>query len=108
MLFRSNASGFAELSFRKEDDVVALEVRGVGKRFANDTNSQFAPAYQIMGIRWQRSNLFGPNRMTLLFRADNLFNRRYVGSLIVNNLSPFEPSPGRTAWLGVRAHLAAL
>jgi hypothetical protein len=52
-----NASGFAELSFRKEDDVVALEVRGVGKRFANDTNSQFAPAYQIMGIRWQRSNL---------------------------------------------------
>ena len=88
--------------------VVWLLTRGVGKRFANDTNSLFAPAYQTTAIRWQRAYLLGASRMMLLFRADNLFDRRYVGSLIVNNISPFEPSPGRSAWLGLRAQLPVM
>ena len=39
--------------------------------------------------------------MSGFVRSDNLFNRRYAGSVIVNegNGRYFEPAPGRT-WLG--------
>jgi len=103
-----NGSGLLEMSYRQENDLAALEIRAVGKRFANDTNNLFASAYQTLAFRWQRGYQFGPNRVTLFMRADNLLNRRYVGTLIVNNLSPFEPSPGRAAWFGIRTQLQVL
>jgi iron complex outermembrane receptor protein len=38
-------------------------------------------------------------------RGDNLFDRRYAGSVIVNeaNLRYFEPAPGRTWLVGASA-----
>jgi iron complex outermembrane receptor protein len=42
-------------------------------------------------------------------RIDNLFDRRYIGSVIVDqtNGGSFEPAPGRSFWLGVDVALRA-
>ena len=39
----------------------------------------------------------------VFIRLDNAFDRRHVGSVIVNdgNGRFYEPGPGRTLWLGV-------
>jgi len=98
-------SGFVELRYQDGPQQSALEVRHLGKRFANDVNTLSAPAFHTWAIRWQRNFVIGTSRLTAMARIDNLLDRRYVGSLIVNNPSPFEPSPGRTAWIGLRMRL---
>ncbi|NDA33233.1 MAG: TonB-dependent receptor [Betaproteobacteria bacterium] len=101
-------SAFAELRYQQAQQVVAAELRHVGKRFANDINSLSASAFQTLALRWQQQFVVGSYQLTVSARLDNLFDRRYVGSLIVNNASPFEPSPGRTAWVALRAAIPRL
>jgi iron complex outermembrane recepter protein len=71
----------------------------------NDANAEFAPSFRVsnfaaglvqQGIGW---------RVTEFVRVDNLENRKYVGSVIVNegNGRFYEPAPGRNWTLGVRA-----
>lgn len=101
----ADLAGFAEVRYQYGQQQSAVELRHVGKRFANDLNTLSVPAFQTWAIRWQRRLLIGTNRLTAMVRVDNLFDRRYVGSLIVNNTSPFEPSPGRAAWISLRMRL---
>lgn len=81
----------------------SLDGNYLSKVPANDLNDVSAPAYAVFGLgagyvleqgRW-RAHLFG--------RIDNLFDRRYVGSVRVDdgNARYFEPAPGRTYLLGV-------
>ncbi|NDI21922.1 MAG: TonB-dependent receptor, partial [Betaproteobacteria bacterium] len=93
---------------QQAQQVVAAELRHVGKRFANDINSLSASTFQTLALRWQQQFVVGSYQLTVSARLDNLFDRRYVGSLIVNNASPFEPSPGRTAWVALRAAIPRL
>ena len=66
----------------------------------NDANSDAAPAYTVAaafgGYQWR----VGAWELGGFVRADNLFDRRYAGSVIVNegNSRFFEPAPGRS-WL---------
>ena len=66
----------------------------------NDANSDAAPAYAIASANVGYVARVGPWRLSGFARADNLFARRYAGSVIVNegNRRYFEPAPGRT-WL---------
>ena len=96
---------FAEMRFQQAQSLSALELRHVGKRYANDLNTLSAAAFQTVALRSQYNFMVGKNRLTAIARVDNLFDRRYVGSVIVNNASPFEPSPGRSVWMGLRASL---
>jgi iron complex outermembrane receptor protein len=50
---------------------------------------------------WQ---LGGGQRLELLARVDNIGNRRYVGSVIVNDANgrAFEPAPSRNGLLSLR------
>jgi len=83
----------------------ALEGRYIGRLPVNDTNSDFAPAATIFSVR--ASLVQKVNRWTFreFLRLDNLFDRNYVGSVIVNegNRRFFEPAPGRTWLLGANA-----
>ena len=47
-------------------------------------------------------------RISEFMRIDNLADKQYIGSVIVNdgNLRFFEPSPGRSVMLGVQASLS--
>jgi iron complex outermembrane receptor protein len=101
----ADLAGFAEWRYQDGPRVGAIELRHLGRRFANDLNTLSAPAFHTWAICWQQSFIVGGNHLTAIARIDNLFDRRYIGSLIVNNANPFEPSPGRTAWLGLRLRL---
>lgn len=79
------------------------ELRALGSIEANDLNTVSAPGYAVAALhtayvkRWERweFNAFA--------RVDNLFDRRYVGSVIVNESNGrfYEPAPGRNWTVGV-------
>jgi iron complex outermembrane receptor protein len=80
-----------------------VEMRALGRIQANDVNSASAAGYAVAALyagylkKWERweFNAFA--------RVDNLFDRRYVGSVIVNesNLRYYEPAPGRNWTVGL-------
>jgi iron complex outermembrane receptor protein len=73
---------------------------------ANDLNTVSAPSYALFGLGAGYIVRRGPWRAHLFGRVDNAFDRRYVGSVIVNDSNGryFEPGPGRTFLLGVDLH----
>ncbi|WP_413740227.1 TonB-dependent receptor PqqU [Sodalis sp. RH14] len=94
--------GYAALEWRPEAGWHAgAEVRYMSAIQADDQNSAQAPSYTVASlntgyrVNWRKWSLdvFG--------RVDNLFDRRYVGSVIVNegNGRYFEPAEGRN-WGG--------
>jgi len=80
-----------------------IEMRALGRIQANDANTASAPGYAVAAVyagylkKWERweFNAFA--------RVDNLFDRRYVGSVIVNegNARYYEPAPGRNWTVGL-------
>ncbi len=84
---------------------VALEMRGVSKVWVNDANNDAAEAYTIANLRLGFEQRTGGWRLKEFMRIDNLGDRKYSGSVIVNegNSRFFEPAPGRNWLLGVSA-----
>jgi iron complex outermembrane recepter protein len=74
------------------------ELRHSSQVFVNDANSDAAPSFTTVAVH--SGYVFEVNRWLLAAtaRVDNLFDRRYAGSVIVNegNARYFEPAPGRT------------
>jgi iron complex outermembrane recepter protein len=62
----------------------------------NDVNSVFAPAYALMGLDGGYGIDSNRLKFNVFIRINNLLNRRYVGSVIVDdgNSRYFEPGPG--------------
>ena len=91
---------FAELEWRAGPWSAALEAEASDRVFVNDLNNDAAAGYALAHARAGWAKPFGPWRIQAFVRADNLFDRDYVGSIIVNeaNGRAFEPGPGR-AWL---------
>ena len=91
--WRHLASGFSS----------AAEVRGASRLIANDTNTAQAPGYVATALRAGFEQRIGAWKLTQFARVDNLFDKDYVGSVIVNETNQrfFEPAPGRTWALGV-------
>lgn len=83
--------------------VFTLELRHMGSIFVNDTNTDAAPAYTVASLGAQFKRQQGPWELRALARVDNLTNRVYAGSVIVNegNQRYFETAPGRSAFVGV-------
>jgi iron complex outermembrane receptor protein len=88
----------------------ALETVANGKVYADDANAAApAPGYAILNARVQaRQQLDGQLRGWRLreyARLNNLFDRTYIGSVIVgdSNRRYYEPAPGRNWVLGISA-----
>jgi len=79
---------------------VGVEGRALDKVYVNDLNSDAAPGYATLAGYAGYQLSLGAWELGGLLRVDNLANRRYAGSVIVNdgNGRFFEPAPGRT-WL---------
>jgi iron complex outermembrane recepter protein len=62
----------------------------------NDVNRVFAPAYALMGLDGGYGIELNRVNASAFLRINNLLNRRYVGSVIVDdgNSRYFEPGPG--------------
>ena len=85
---------------------VALETVANSRVYAEDTNTaQTAPGYAVVNARVQASQQFGGWRLRQFVRLNNLFDRDYVGSVIVGdaNRRYYEAAPGSNWLLGVSA-----
>ncbi len=84
---------------------LALEWRAVGGTPANDVNTSFAPGYALANLRWSGSMALSPlDTLQLMARVDNLADRVYAGSVIVNdgNSRFFETGAPRSLLLSAR------
>lgn len=93
---------YAELSWQNKSKEweTGLEYRYSGSIFANDQNSEAAPSYNLVNLRFSHQNIWNEWTLRQFIRFDNLGNSPYVGSVIVNesNKNYYETSPGLT-WL---------
>ncbi len=99
-------SGFAELAWRKAGyGELAAEVRGAGRTAVNDANSDFAGGYAVAALRLSHM-LVDTSRahVDVLLRVDNVFDRRYAGSVIVNDANGryFETGAPRAFLMALR------
>ena len=62
----------------------AAEAVHTGRLFVNDLNDDKAPAATVLNLRAGLSQQSGAWRFTQLVRLDNATDRRYAGSVIVN------------------------
>ena len=77
-----------------------------GKVFVNDRNTEAAPGFAVAGLHASHTlRNQGSTRWQIWARLDNLFDRNYAGSLVVNdgNGRFFEPAAGRRWMVGLRA-----
>ncbi|RYY87086.1 MAG: TonB-dependent receptor, partial [Comamonadaceae bacterium] len=83
----------------------ALEWRRVSRIATDDRNTEAAPAAAVWNLRVALTQPVGRWTLREFVRIDNLADRRYVGSVIVNegNQRFFEPAPGRNWLVGVSA-----
>ncbi len=97
---------YGELSYHTGVLSTAIEARYSDKVYANDTNNAAAASFAVFNLRAALNQRVGDWRLDEFVRVDNLFNRAYVGSVIINESSNryFEPSPDRTMTVGVRAN----
>jgi len=84
-----------------------LETQGRGKIYADDRNTDAAAGYWVANWRAGFEQESRHWRFSEFARLDNLANRAYVGSVIVNDANSrfFEPAPGRTAYVMFNAAL---
>jgi len=98
---------YGDVRLRKEPFFATLEGLSKSRVAVNDPNTDFAAGYTVFNLitglvqqdpRW---------RLTEYVRVDNLTDRNYTGSVIVNegNARYFEPSPRRSTTIGVQAAL---
>ena len=97
---------YGELAWKSVDDAwgAAVEATGRSRMFVEDSNS-FAPApgFASVNLRLTAEQRTGSWKLSQFLRVDNVFDARYVGSVIVgdNNNRYYEPAPGRGWMLGV-------
>ena len=102
-------SAFAELAYAPARAWAgfnaAVEVMHVGRLFVNDANSDSAAASTIVNLRAGLAQTVGEWTFTQLLRIDNATDRRYAGSVIVNDANRrfFEPALPRGALLALTA-----
>ncbi len=96
---------FAELAWKDAPSgfTAALELRRTGRLQANDLNDESAAGWTTAHLRLGLARTAGPWTWSGFLRVDNVADRSYVGSVIVNegNRRYHEPAPGRTWLAGV-------
>jgi iron complex outermembrane recepter protein len=84
-----------------------LETIARAKIYADDRNTDAAASYWVANLRAGFKQETTHWSFSEFARLDNLANRAYVGSVIVNDANSrfFEPAPGRTAYVMFNAAL---
>ena len=95
---------YAELAWQPTEQVsTALEMQSLSQRYANDDNSANASGYAAFNWRASYRQQLGNLQLEPFVRIDNLTDREYIGSLIVNGAGAryYEPAPERSWLLGL-------
>jgi iron complex outermembrane receptor protein len=102
---------FAEVAWKHPASGFHAAVEGIArsKVYVEDTNTrQAAPGYAIANLRFGVDRRYGALKLGTFLRLNNLFDRQYVGSVIVGdgNLRFYEAAPGFNWLAGVSARYA--
>ncbi len=104
----SARSAFAEAAwkpFANDATEVGVEWRGQGRVAVNDRNTDDAAGWSTLALRGAHRWKFGDkSRLDALLRMDNVLDRDYAGSVIVNegNSRFFEPGSQRAWYAGLK------
>ncbi|MCU4361126.1 MULTISPECIES: TonB-dependent receptor family protein [Acinetobacter] len=81
-----------------------VDVQYMDKVYVNDTNSDAAPSYSVTSANVGYAWVMGDWKVNSFARVDNLFDKNYAGSVIVNDANGryFEPADGRNWSAGLR------
>ncbi|WPP55546.1 TonB-dependent receptor [Acinetobacter pittii] len=81
-----------------------VDIQYMDKVYVNDTNSDAAPSYSVTSANVGYAWVMGDWKVNSFARVDNLFDKNYAGSVIVNdgNGRYFEPADGRNWSAGLR------
>jgi len=81
---------------------VGLDANAASKTPVNDLNTDFAPGYASVDAVTSYAFAYGDAHISTFLRLNNLADRHYAGSVIVNesNGRYFEPAPGRNVFAG--------
>lgn len=96
-------SAFGEVAWKPRQGLsAALEALYRGHVEVNDANSErAAPAYTLFNLRLTADQQSGPWKISEMLRFDNLFDRHYIGSVIVGDGNGRFYEPGPTfSWYG--------
>lgn len=96
--------GYASFGYQPEKGWYAgSDIRYMSDIMANDENTAKAPSWTVVGLTTGYKWSYGKMDMDLFGRVDNLFDRSYAGSVIVNesNGRYYEPAPGRNYGIGL-------
>lgn len=98
---------YVGLAWQPESGVYGgVDTRYSDKIYVNDVNSDAAPSYTIVGANIGYAWSMKDWKVNTYARVDNLFDRNYVGSVIVNDTTKpvgryFEPAEGRNFSAGL-------
>jgi iron complex outermembrane receptor protein len=99
---------FSQVEYRPLQDLtLGAEMRLESKVYVDDVNSEAAPGYAVFNLRAAQEFRAGAAKWVAFGRIDNLLDRHYAGSVIVNesNRRFYEPAAGRRLFVGIRASL---
>jgi len=95
---------YAELAWAPDNGFsTALEAQSLSQRYATDDNQSKAPGYAVFNWRAGYRQELGSWALEPFARVDNLADKQYIGSLIVNGAGAryYEPAPERNWLVGV-------
>lgn len=98
------SNAYAALRYGGEDGWnAAIESTFLSHVEANSANTFSAPAYALLGANGGYTWNLGKWRVKGFARLDNILNRNYAGSVIVNDTNQryYEPGPARSAFAGL-------
>jgi iron complex outermembrane recepter protein len=98
---------YGELRYRRQAWFAKVEGLYRTRVATNDPNDEFADAFAVFNLAAGLTQRAGGWRVTEFARIDNVGDRNYVGSVIVNetNRRYYEPAPRRSMSLGIQAVL---
>ena len=85
--------------------LATFEFVAAGANHSSDTNAQNLKAggYSLYNFRLAQRIDINSMTFTAYGQLNNVTDKKYIGSVIVGNGSPFEPSPGRNWMVGLNA-----
>lgn len=95
----------ASLTWRTRRVFATTELLGSTKVFVDDANSESADGFAIVNLRLGTTLGLGRPWLAPVFGVQNLFDKKYVGSVSVNASGGkfYEPAPGRVIFVGLTA-----
>jgi iron complex outermembrane receptor protein len=96
---------FIRADYRTRGLDFGAEWRAQSRLPVDDRNTDFAAGWGVVNLSAQQSLSLGSWSLRTFFRVDNVLDKRYIGSVIVNegNGRFFEPAPGRSWAVGLDA-----